>query len=43
MLDIIEDYMVLKNYRFSRLDGSVSRVMRSVDVEQFNRKSARSQ
>jgi hypothetical protein len=32
MLDILEDYMVLRDYTFLRLDGSVSRAKRDMVI-----------
>ncbi|KAK3274376.1 hypothetical protein CYMTET_17438 [Cymbomonas tetramitiformis] len=41
MLDILEDLLVLRGYegRYSRLDGSVARAQRTVDIAEFNRKN----
>eukprot|EP00958_Prasinococcus_capsulatus_P001206 scaffold106_cov380-Prasinococcus_capsulatus_cf.AAC.44 len=37
MLDIIQDYCSLRDYKVARLDGSISRVQRWVDIGEFNR------
>jgi SNF2 family DNA or RNA helicase len=37
VLDIIGDYLDLKQMRFSRLDGQTNRVIRQVLIDQFNR------
>ncbi|KAK3256785.1 hypothetical protein CYMTET_34099, partial [Cymbomonas tetramitiformis] len=39
MLDIFEDLLMLRGFagRYSRLDGSVNRVQRTVDIAEFNR------
>ena len=36
-LDIIEDYLQLRGYKYTRLDGSTHRVNREVRITQFNR------
>lgn len=36
MLDILEDYLIQRDYKFCRLDGSTNRVQRSVDIATFN-------
>lgn len=36
MLDILERFCLLKKYRFLRLDGSTSRVLRKFDIARFN-------
>ncbi|KAF7337727.1 ISWI chromatin-remodeling complex ATPase ISW2 [Mycena sanguinolenta] len=37
MLDLVEDYMVLRNYSFLRLDGSVTRARREMVIRMFQR------
>ena len=36
MLDIIDDYCVLRGYNYCRLDGGTNRVQRMVDIDRFN-------
>jgi len=36
MLDLIEEYCNLRGWRYCRLDGSVNRVQRTVDISCFN-------
>ncbi|CCH40674.1 Lymphoid-specific helicase [Wickerhamomyces ciferrii] len=36
MLDLIEDYLELKNLQVSRLDGSVSQEDREIEIQNFN-------
>lgn len=36
-LDIIQDYLDLRGYKYTRLDGSTHRVNREVRITQFNR------
>mmetsp|Transcript_23315 Transcript_23315/g.44503 ORF Transcript_23315/g.44503 Transcript_23315/m.44503 type:complete len:1563 (+) Transcript_23315:317-5005(+) len=36
-LDLLDDYMRMKGYKFARLDGSTNRVQRMIDVGSFNR------
>ena len=36
MLDILEDFLVQRGYRYCRLDGSTNRVQRTVDISTFN-------
>ncbi|BDA46823.1 probable global transcription activator SNF2L1 [Coccomyxa sp. Obi] len=36
MLDIIEDYLIMRGYKYVRLDGSTSRVQRMIDINRFN-------
>ncbi|PRW60864.1 SNF2 super family [Chlorella sorokiniana] len=36
-LDILEDYMIMRGYKYSRLDGSTNRVQRMIDIKLFNR------
>ncbi|KAL4421455.1 hypothetical protein ABPG75_010746 [Micractinium tetrahymenae] len=36
-LDILEDYLALRGYKYSRLDGSTNRVQRMIDIKLFNR------
>eukprot|EP01038_Epipyxis_sp_PR26KG_P011065 gene11065-14851_t len=40
LLNIIEDYLVYKNYTFTRLDGSTKMDDRQESIEDFNSKSA---
>lgn len=35
-LDIIQDYLTMRGYKFARLDGSTHRVNREVRITQFN-------
>lgn len=37
MLDIIEDYLNMRGYKYRRLDGSTNRVQRRIDISLFNR------
>ncbi|KAJ6611468.1 P-loop containing nucleoside triphosphate hydrolase protein [Mycena sp. CBHHK59/15] len=37
MLDLLEDYMALRNITYARLDGSVSRARRAMDIRLFQR------
>ena len=37
MLDILEDFVVLRGYSYCRLDGQTNRVQRSIDIAAFNR------
>lgn len=39
-LDIICDYLDLRQYRYDRLDGSTNRVMREVKISLFNRQKS---
>jgi len=36
MLDILEDYMIYKQYRYARLDGSTAQVDRQASIENFS-------
>ena len=36
MLDILEDYCLLRGYEYARLDGSTNRVQRRLDLRRFN-------
>jgi ATP-dependent DNA helicase len=36
VLDILEDYLCWKNYKYVRLDGSVKHESRKVNIEHFN-------
>ena len=36
MLDILENFLRLRNYRYCRMDGSSSRVERNVNIRAFN-------
>ena len=40
MLDILEDYLNYRGYEYVRLDGSTSRVRRTLDLRVFNRKKS---
>lgn len=40
VLDLLEELMKLKNYKYERLDGSTSSSLRAHAVDRFNRKSA---
>ncbi len=33
MLDIIEDYLIFRGYKYRRLDGSTNRIQRMIDIE----------
>ncbi|KAK9837753.1 hypothetical protein WJX74_004265 [Apatococcus lobatus] len=35
-LDLLEDYCILRGFRYLRLDGSTNRVMRMIDMHLFN-------
>jgi hypothetical protein len=37
MLDILDDYCVMRGYQYCRLDGGTNRVQRMVDIMQFNK------
>ncbi|MEW5298327.1 MAG: hypothetical protein WDW36_001466 [Sanguina aurantia] len=37
MLDVVEDYLLMRGYKYRRLDGSTNRIQRMIDIEQFNR------
>ncbi|KAJ6520387.1 P-loop containing nucleoside triphosphate hydrolase protein [Mycena sanguinolenta] len=43
MLDLVEDYMVLRNYPFLRLDGSVTRARREMVIRMFQREESKYQ
>lgn len=36
MLDILEDYCLLRGYEYARLDGSTNRVQRRLDLRRYN-------
>ncbi|EFN54637.1 hypothetical protein CHLNCDRAFT_9749, partial [Chlorella variabilis] len=36
-LDILEDFMNMRGYKYSRLDGTTNRVQRMIDIKLFNR------
>ena len=36
MLDIIEDYLEIRSYRYSRLDGTMSLAIRQQEMKKFN-------
>ncbi|TPX33778.1 hypothetical protein SmJEL517_g03416 [Synchytrium microbalum] len=38
MLDILEDYLGMRNYGYARLDGSMSRPRRNLDIELFQKR-----
>ncbi|GAA5869471.1 hypothetical protein JCM16303_000482 [Sporobolomyces ruberrimus] len=40
MLDILEDFLHLRDYKYCRLDGSTSRPRRSLDIRLFQQKSS---
>ena len=33
MLDVIEDYLIYRGYKYRRLDGSTNRIQRMIDIE----------
>ncbi|GAX78544.1 hypothetical protein CEUSTIGMA_g5984.t1 [Chlamydomonas eustigma] len=37
MLDVIEDYLIYRGYKYRRLDGSTNRIQRMIDIEVFNK------
>ncbi|EGC28868.1 hypothetical protein DICPUDRAFT_4822, partial [Dictyostelium purpureum] len=37
MLDILEDYMLYRNYRYARIDGSTDSVSRENSIDNFNK------
>ena len=41
MLDIMEDYLLMRGYEYVRLDGSTCRVQRTLDLRVFNAKNSR--
>jgi SWI/SNF-related matrix-associated actin-dependent regulator of chromatin subfamily A member 5 len=41
MLDIIDDYCVLRGYDYCRLDGGTNRVQRMVDIDRFNQEGSK--
>ncbi|KAJ3007875.1 hypothetical protein HKX48_008895 [Thoreauomyces humboldtii] len=43
MLDILEDYMILRGVRYCRLDGGTSRVRRNLDIRLFQQKDSEHQ
>merc|ERR1719272_1000128 len=40
MLDIFEDFLNLRGYRYVRLDGSSSRTQRTLDLRVFNKEGS---
>ena len=36
MLDILDDYCVMRGFRYCRLDGGTNRVQRMVNLQAFN-------
>ncbi|KAK0184817.1 P-loop containing nucleoside triphosphate hydrolase protein [Armillaria mellea] len=40
MLDLLEDFMTLRNIRFARLDGSTCRPRRNLDIRLFQRENS---
>eukprot|EP00466_Bigelowiella_natans_P005996 jgi/Bigna1/45102/e_gw1.111.20.1 len=36
-LDIVDDYLRMRNYEFARLDGATNRVQRMIDIQEFNK------
>ncbi|KAG1680939.1 hypothetical protein FOA52_009898 [Chlamydomonas sp. UWO 241] len=40
MLDVIEDYLIMRGYKYRRLDGSTNRIQRMIDIEMFNKKGS---
>jgi SWI/SNF-related matrix-associated actin-dependent regulator of chromatin subfamily A member 5 len=40
MLDILEDFLRTRDFRYCRLDGSTNRVQRAVDISSFNAKGS---
>ncbi|KAF7347362.1 ISWI chromatin-remodeling complex ATPase ISW2 [Mycena venus] len=43
MLDLVEDHMVLRNYAYVRLDGSVARARREMVIRMFQRDDSKHQ
>jgi SWI/SNF-related matrix-associated actin-dependent regulator of chromatin subfamily A member 5 len=41
VLDLLEDYMSFKGWKYLRLDGSTNRVRRNVDIRRFNDTNSR--
>ena len=41
MLDVCEDYMSLRGYKYARLDGSTTRPRRALDIKLFNQANSR--
>ncbi|KAK9807695.1 hypothetical protein WJX72_006345 [[Myrmecia] bisecta] len=37
MLDIIEDFLIMRGYKYVRMDGSTNRVQRMIDMQMFNK------
>lgn len=37
MLDILEDYLIMRGYRYARLDGSTGRARRNLQMKMFNK------
>lgn len=37
MLDILEDYLRMRSWKYKRLDGSTNRIQRMIDIQQFNK------
>eukprot|EP01083_Nonionella_stella_P133653 406355_1 len=40
MLDILEDYVIFRKWKFLRLDGSTNRVQRQFDIARYNKKKS---
>jgi SWI/SNF-related matrix-associated actin-dependent regulator of chromatin subfamily A member 5 len=40
MLDILEDFMQLRGFKYARLDGSTSRPRRALDIKLFQQKNS---
>jgi hypothetical protein len=36
MLDILEDFCMMRGFEYCRLDGSTNRVQRRLDIRRFN-------
>ena len=36
VLDLLDDYLRMRGYRFCRLDGGTNRVQRTIDINSFN-------
>lgn len=39
MLNILEDFLTLKNYKYLRLDGETNRIIRKLNIKKFNIKN----
>ena len=39
-LDLLEDLLAYRKYKYCRLDGSTNRVQRTVDINSFNMKGS---